>query len=58
MVVMLTEAPSMTIATSSTNLAQKLMPGLKRGPGVQALRTATPIRIASTSASRYGWPAK
>src|ERR1035438_5958505 len=32
------------------------MPGEKPPGGTQALRTATPIRIASTSDSRYGCP--
>ena len=48
----LTEAPSMTIATSSRSFAENSMPGIQRGPGLQALRIATPSKIASTSASR------
>ena len=50
--VMLTDAPSSTMANSSTNLALKPMPSFQLLPGFQAVRTATPIRIASTRASR------
>ena len=46
-----TEAPSSITATSRRNLAEKSMPGRNIAGGVQAVRTATPIRIASTSAS-------
>ena len=48
----LTDAPSMTTATSSRNFALNAMPGTKRFAGVHAVRMATPSRIASTSASR------
>ncbi|GJD59537.1 hypothetical protein IFDJLNFL_5466 [Methylobacterium dankookense] len=47
----LTEAPSRVTATSSTCLAEKAMPALKRAPGTQAVRMAMPIRMASTRAS-------
>ncbi len=48
----LTEAPSSTTANSSRNLPLNAMPGANCGAGVHAVRTATPSRIASTSASR------
>ena len=48
----LSEAPSSTIAISSSVLALTLMPGCQTGPGVQKVRTSTPSRIAITSASR------
>jgi hypothetical protein len=48
----LTDAPSMTTAHSSRNFALNVIPGIKRGVGIPAVRTATPTRIASTSASR------
>jgi hypothetical protein len=44
-------APSMTTARSSKNFALNAIPGMKRGFGIHAVRTATPTRIASTSAS-------
>ena len=52
----LTLAPSRTTATSSRVLAENSMPGLQRAPGGQAVRTAVPIRIASTSASSQARP--
>ena len=48
----LTDAPSMTTATSSRSFAENAMPGTKCFGGVHAVRRATPSRIASTSASR------
>jgi hypothetical protein len=48
----LTDAPSMTTAHSSRNFALNAIPGMKRGFGIHAVRTATPSKIASTSASR------
>ena len=48
----LSEAPSSTTAISSRVLALKPMPVRQAGPGAQKARTATPTRIAMTSASR------
>ena len=50
----LTLAPRSTTATSRSCLALNLMPGIHAFPGVQAVRTAVPIRIDSTSASIHG----
>ena len=48
----LTDAPSSMTATSSSVFALNAMPTWICGPGVHAVRTATPMRIARTSASR------
>ncbi len=47
----LSEAPSRRTATSSSCLAQNAIPECKRASSTQAVRTAMPIKIASTSAS-------
>ncbi len=45
-------APSSTTANSRSCLALNAIPGRQRESGSQTLRTAIPIRIAITSASR------
>ncbi len=52
----LTEAPSSTTAISSSVLALKRMPRLKRSSGLSSVRTAVPIRIASTRLSSQARP--
>ncbi len=46
-----TEAPSSITATSSSSLADRSISGRSAAGGFQAVRRATPTRIASTSAS-------
>ena len=48
----LTDAPSSITATSSNCLAENWMPANHGPSGRQTVRTATPTRIASTSASK------
>jgi hypothetical protein len=45
------EAPSRTMATSSTNWAVKTIPVLNILDGIQTVLNATPIRMARTMAS-------
>ena len=52
----LTEAPRSTTAISSSSLALKSIPGFHAAPGVQAVRTAAPTRMASTRASIHARP--
>ena len=47
----LIDAPSSITATSSSCLALKAIPERQRSDGSQAVRTAIPSRIATTSAS-------
>ena len=48
------DAPNSATATSSSVLALNVIPACHRGPGVQAVRTAAPSRMASTSVSSHG----
>ena len=50
------DTPSSATAISSICLAPKVMPERNRVPGVQAVRTAVPARMASTRASSQARP--
>ena len=56
MAVARTERPSRTTAISSSSLAEKSMPAAYCAPGVQAVRTAVPMRMASTRLSSQARP--
>ena len=55
-VAVLMDKPSSTTATSSSVLPLKSIPLFQNLPGVQAERTAVPVRIARTSASSQARP--